>query len=405
MNQNPELNPKISVITPSFNQGGYLEQCLRSVADQNYPNVEHIVFDGGSTDESVAVLRRSGNRIRWRSERDKNQCDAINKGLREASGDIVTWINSDDWLARGALRAVADFFRDHPEADFVYGNNFFTDLEGRVIRRFRTLPFRRDWLLFTKLLIPQPGCFVRRHVVEDCGLLDLSLPYVMDYEWWLRFTSRNRHPVFLDRYLAYFRFQPESKTCRRELVETIFREKRSVCEKYEPRARKAWWFMAASYQACIGKRLARWRRDLLHPHRSSLFCVPRPALLVNSLTPETVDFVNALDGQLDWEPRLWLLQSPGALASKLRLPHRVVGPNELRQALWLDRPDAVIVASDFSTASQASLYCKLTGSALLSWGDSEPACHGVRDTVPGNASAEDFHRAVFQTLATSRRQR
>ncbi|MCX7824405.1 MAG: glycosyltransferase [Verrucomicrobiae bacterium] len=365
------MDPRISIVTPSFNQARYVEECIRSVLDQDYPNAEHIIFDGGSQDGTVEVLRRYENRgVRWKSEPDKGQSDAINKGFRAATGEIIGWINSDDWYVRGAFRVVADYFRAHPEADFVYGNNFFTDPNRRVIRRVRTMPYRWEWLLHTGLLIPQPGVFVRRKVVEDCGLLDISLRCVMDYEWWLR-IARKHPPHFIDRYLACFRIHPGSITGSGRLHELWRRERWEVSQKYQPCSRAM-----AHLQRIVasgGKLMARWWRALTGPGETSLYCVPRVVVLCGRLTPERVDVLNVLQDRHDLEAQVWTL--PGTEKPQMSGPHHAVSgaTKQIIAELWRERPSVVVVTDTPSGVRRAAaIYCALARAKLIDWTDPAP---------------------------------
>ena len=125
--------PKISIITPSYNQGEFLERTILSVIEQNYPNLEYIIIDGGSTDGSVDIIQKYADKLAyWISEKDNGQTHAINKGFKKATGEIVAWLNSDDELCEGALMAVASVFMEHDEADFVFGNQYSIDSNGKI---------------------------------------------------------------------------------------------------------------------------------------------------------------------------------------------------------------------------------------------------------------------------------
>ncbi|MBI5397016.1 MAG: glycosyltransferase [Verrucomicrobia bacterium] len=390
------MNPAISIVTPSFNQARYIGQCIRSVLEQDYPDVEHVIFDGGSTDGTLDVLRRYESRgVRWTSEKDKGQSDAINKGFRAARGDLIGWINSDDWYARGAFRVVADYFRDHPEADFVYGNNLFTDGEGHVIRRVRTMPYRWSWLLYTGLLIPQPGIFMRRRVVEECGLLDPEMHSSMDYEWWLR-IARKFEPRFIDRYLAYFRLHEESKTGGAQAREIWLRERGGTMRRCAELSGMRCKGRLGKWLAIAGKQTARLARALGNPLPRGLHCAPRVVVTINLIAPYRVPLFNALNDHHDIEPQVWALAATEnrtwqVAGADMNFPHRVLRGATLKLAgqglekrrfvhfntnllknLWRERPD-VVVAAEFSPASvQAALYCALTGAALVSWSETTP---------------------------------
>ena len=404
--------PRISVSTPSFNQARFIGQCIRSVQEQDYPNVEHIIFDGGSTDGTLDVLRRYENVVRWKSEPDKGQSDAINKGFRAVTGDIVGWINSDDWYTRGAFRQVADYFHKHPEADFVYGNCFFTDADGRVLRRFRTMPYKWEWLLFTGLLIPQPGFFVRRRVLEDCGLLDIAFRNVMDYEWWLR-IARRHPPHFLDRYLAYFRIH-ETSISGSGRLDVIWRgELQAARHRHETRYHSPVAARVAGRRASAGKLLARFGRALRECGRQSTHCAPRVVVLTDQLDAASVEAFNALDQRHDLETQVWALSPAGVpepgLAARIRFPFRVLGEPVVRLAargfenrqfvrakstLWrslrLERPDAVVIAGSSKPPVQVALYCALSGAASIS--RSEPTAEALHSSIWRGLSSANPNR-------------
>jgi glycosyltransferase involved in cell wall biosynthesis len=192
-----EQLPKISVVTPSFNQGRFIERTIRSVLDQGYPALEYWVFDGGSTDETVAILQRYTDELRWMSEKDRGQSDAVNKGLRASSGEIIGWLNSDDVYYPETLAAVAARFRAEPEIDLVYGAANHIDEADKVIEAYPTEPWSTPRLSETYFLC-QPAVFLRRSALERWGYLDDTPRYCMDYEYWLR-LARAPAPGFFTR--------------------------------------------------------------------------------------------------------------------------------------------------------------------------------------------------------------
>lgn len=208
---------KISVITPSFNQGAFLERTLNSVLDQRGDfELEHIVVDGASTDNSLDILRRYGSRLKTVSEPDKGQSDALNKGFRLATGDVFGWLNSDDTYEPGALAVVADEWKRKPFA-WCFGNCRTIDGQDREIRRWITR--YKEWhsrrYSFKRLLscnfLSQPSIFVSRKAIDEAGDIDVALRYAMDYEFFLR-LARLSDPVYIDRYLANFRWHGGSKS-------------------------------------------------------------------------------------------------------------------------------------------------------------------------------------------------
>lgn len=207
--------PKISIITPSYNQAPYIEATLRSVLDeQDYPNLEYWVIDGGSTDGTLDILRRYEGRLRWISEPDGGQADAINKGMRLATGDILAWMNSDDLYAPGALRAAGEYFAAHPETMFLYGDALAIDEHDASHGiRVHVRAADADYLVNTGDPIVQPASFWRREVWQACGELDVSLRYALDYEYWMRVARR--YPLtYLPVVLAKERLYADAKTFR-----------------------------------------------------------------------------------------------------------------------------------------------------------------------------------------------
>lgn len=205
--------PRITVITPSYNQGTYLEAAIRSVLMQAYPNLEYIIVDGGSTDESLAIIRRYEPWLtRWTSKADSGPAQAINHGLLQATGEIVAWLNSDDCYAPETLWAAAEAFAEHPEAALVYGEGWYIDEAGAPLEpcRFVRRRFDRRYLLNRDPIL-QPAAFWRRTLWNATGPLDESLRWVFDWEWFIRAHQHGRFH-YLPRVMAYYRVQPEALT-------------------------------------------------------------------------------------------------------------------------------------------------------------------------------------------------
>jgi glycosyltransferase involved in cell wall biosynthesis len=187
--------PKISVVTPSLNQSQFLEETILSVRGQEYPNLEHIIMDGGSTDGTLEILEKYQNtyNLRWISEPDKGQSDAINKGFRIAQGDIIGWVNSDDTYMPGAVIKAVEVFNTRPDIGWVYGNGYWVDSDGRVLCVYQGKPFDYKELVVNGMyFIPQPSLFFRRNLLNNIGFLDENIHTTMDYDFFLRLGLRAR---------------------------------------------------------------------------------------------------------------------------------------------------------------------------------------------------------------------
>lgn len=202
--------PTISVVTPSFNQQRYLEKTLLSVLNQSYPATEYFVMDGGSSDGSPEIIKKYQDRITgWVSAADSGQADAINQGFARCTGEVFAWINSDDFYLRGAFRKAAEFFRNHPEVDLVYGDVISVDECEKVINVMQFSSYDRNDLL-TFHIISQPGVFFRRSAWQRAGGLDLSYRLMLDHELWIR-MMKTGEMAYLPIPLAAARFHDEAK--------------------------------------------------------------------------------------------------------------------------------------------------------------------------------------------------
>jgi glycosyltransferase involved in cell wall biosynthesis len=191
-NVNKDPLPKISVITPCLNQGQFLEECIRSVSSQNYPHREHIIVDGGSTDNSIEIIQKYQAQLTcWVSEPDQGQSDAINKGFRLATGDVIAWLNSDDYYLPGAFEQVAQAYQAKPTAPFYFGNGLRVDKIGKIKRvHSPRLPlfFNHEALCYGLNYIFQPATFIRSQSLKKVGYLATNLHYGMDSDLWLRLS-------------------------------------------------------------------------------------------------------------------------------------------------------------------------------------------------------------------------
>jgi glycosyltransferase involved in cell wall biosynthesis len=225
--------PRISVITPSYNQGQFLGQCINSVLRQNYHALEFIIIDGGSTDESVAIIKENEARLTfWCSEPDGGQGAAINKGLRIATGDLVAWLNADDFYLPDALNRVARAYQTNPNASFYFGDGLRVDKSGRVLRKFfpeGLVVFNLPALVYGLNYILQPATFINRGKLTEVGYLEPTFHYGLDTDLWIR-LAKHTPPSPVTALLAASREYPDTKTATGSF--TRIEELRRIGEKY-----------------------------------------------------------------------------------------------------------------------------------------------------------------------------
>lgn len=202
---------KISIITPSYNQGQFIERTLLSVANQTGGEIEHVVFDGGSTDNTVDILKHANSLKHWVSEKDKGQTDAVNKGIAATDGEIIGWLNSDDVYYPGAISSIVEFFTKNTDVDVVYGMADHIDIDDHPFESYPTEPWNFERLKDV-CFICQPALFFRRSLIEKYGMLDEKLLYCMDYEYWLRLGKAGVRFAYLEKKLAGSRLYADNKT-------------------------------------------------------------------------------------------------------------------------------------------------------------------------------------------------
>ncbi len=226
---------KISIITPSFNQVQFIERTILSVLNQTYKDIEYIIMDGGSTDGTLEILKKYSKQIIWSSEKDNGQSEAINKGLRLATGEIVAFLNSDDTYELGAILEVVDFFHKNETKKWVYGKCKIINKNDQEIRKPITL--YKNLLLkkysYGKLLsenfISQPATFWKRELHQDIGYLNEAEHFCMDYDFWLRIGKKYPAGV-INKYLANFRYYPNSKSG--SVNKKQFRDELRIAKKF-----------------------------------------------------------------------------------------------------------------------------------------------------------------------------
>lgn len=203
---------KISIITPSFNQGKYIDKTIRSVLEQDYSNFEYIIMDGGSTDGTIDVVKKYEQQLTfWKSEKDRGQVNAINKGIIQSTGEIIGWINSDDYYEEGALSLIANYFELHPEVDIVYGNSDIIDAKNNKIGEYISeSPSFRKWAYKGQIYVSQPSLFLRRRVINALGLFDESLPVNFDHDYWFCALLNRLNMAHVDKTFSSLRWHAET---------------------------------------------------------------------------------------------------------------------------------------------------------------------------------------------------
>jgi len=273
-------SPSISLVTCSYQQGQYLDATMRSVLNQNYPDLEYVVIDGNSTDESVDVIRRHESKLAsWVSEPDAGQTDALIKGFDRTDGEIMGWLCSDDLLLPGALQAVGEFFARNPHEMAVYGDALWIDGDGQFLRPKREMPFSRFVFLYDHNYIPQPSMFWRRSLYRQVGGLNRTFNLAMDGDLWDRFAQHTRI-AHVRRYLSCMRCYPEQKTralrpkAMRENAALRIRRSGQITESLYPvlypcakALRVAIKALRGGYGASVPDEHLAWLKELRHTER------------------------------------------------------------------------------------------------------------------------------------------
>jgi glycosyltransferase involved in cell wall biosynthesis len=206
--------PSISIVTPSYNQGRFIEETIRSVLLQGYPNLEYIIMDGGSTDGTLDILKKYSNSLIWISEPDKGQSDAINKGWRISKGEILAYLNSDDTYMPWAAETAAKFLVENPDVGMVYGRCDIINEYSEVIGEVKTDEFDLGQIMCGPNIVPQPSVFIRRTVLDTVGYVDTDLDMAMDFDLWIRIALKFK-VQYTPKLLASYRQYPDTKTMSR----------------------------------------------------------------------------------------------------------------------------------------------------------------------------------------------
>ena len=225
-----DKKPLVSIVTPSFNQAQFIEDTIRSVLSQNYPLIEYIVIDGGSTDGSVELIRKYADRLAfWQSQKDLGQTDAINQGFNRANGEILAWINSDDTYMPNAIEDAVTYLMENPEVGMVYGDANFIDEKNTIIGKFPAAQTNLKKLHRGFVHIPQQASFFRKTLWKQVGPLDPSFYFAMDYDLWVR-LAKVAPIIYLPRAWANFRLHSDAKTiaaddrCWPEMIRVHYRD-------------------------------------------------------------------------------------------------------------------------------------------------------------------------------------
>ncbi len=207
-----EIYPKVTIITPSFNQDKFLEQTIVSVLDQNYPNLEYFIFDGGSTDNSINIIKKYEKHINyWESKKDQGQSHAINKGFDMASGKYVNWLNSDDVLLKDGIFKLVEHLENNPTIDVVYGNVVFVNSRDEYLYKIYEVPYSQNITLYALNYLPQPASLYKLSIIKTLGPLREDLHYCMDHELWLRSFRANYKFSHINDFIAGYRLHKTSK--------------------------------------------------------------------------------------------------------------------------------------------------------------------------------------------------
>jgi glycosyltransferase involved in cell wall biosynthesis len=238
------MDTLVTIVTPSYNMARYLPETVASVLSQDYPRIEYIVADGGSTDGTLEYLASCGGRLRYFTGKDKGPSDAIDRGFSQAGGEIFAWINADDTYFPGAVRTAVRYLETHPEIDVVYGDGYWIDENGARIDRYPTLPFDAR-VLERDCFICQPASFFRAAAYRRCGL-DPDLGLSFDYDLWIRMAKQGLRFAAIPGYLANSRMHRGAKTLKER--EGVFHTSMQLLQRHYGYVPLAWIFGYMAYR-------------------------------------------------------------------------------------------------------------------------------------------------------------
>ncbi|MDP4173880.1 MAG: glycosyltransferase family 2 protein [Bacteroidota bacterium] len=214
---------KFTIVTPTLNQAHYIEDTIHSVLNQNYSNFEHIIVDGGSTDGTIDILKKYKH-LRWISEKDNGQSNAINKGFNLATGDIIAWLNSDDYYENDIFKKIAEYFSKNDNCKFIYGDITYIDKYKNVLFKVSGDNVNYKNLIRNPDIVRQPSSFWAREIIEKIGPLNEDLHLAMDYDYILKIAKKFKL-YYISENLSYYRVYNETKT--------ISLEKKQICELFK----------------------------------------------------------------------------------------------------------------------------------------------------------------------------
>ena len=230
--------PKISIVTPSYNQGQFLERTILSVLNQNYPNLEYIIIDGGSTDGSAEIIKKYEKYLAyWISEKDKGQAYAINKGFQKSTGDILAWLNSDDTYLPGIFYKIAKDFRRNSGVDLIFGNIYFINESDKIIGELRFTEFDFDTLIYEGGNLHQTGTFWKKEIYERAGGLNSDYKFCMDYDFFCRVAKVGKLCHMRD-FFANFRMHANAKSST--ISHIGYKEHKEIMRRYIPKDLNKW---------------------------------------------------------------------------------------------------------------------------------------------------------------------